>query len=138
MSKKLELPQPIAAFIAATNEHNTDRFRATLTDSAVVTDEGQDYRGIIAIQEWSDEKYIGAKVTLAVVNVVHRNGKTIVTAALDGNFDKTGLPDPFCMDLHFTVEDNKITALSFKLPRENKKRERFGDIFLAVLKTQLV
>jgi len=138
MSKKLKIPQPIAAFIEATNEQNTDKFLATLTDSAVVTDEGQDYGGIMAIKEWSDEKYIGAKVTLDVADVVRRNGKTIVTAAIDGNFDKTGLPDPFYMDLHFTVEDDKIAALSFKLPGESRKRERFADIFLAVFKTQLM
>lgn len=28
---------------------------------------------------------------------------TIVTAKVDGDFDKTGLPDPLLLDFHFTV-----------------------------------
>src|SRR5882724_553576 len=113
MSNELQMPQAIAAFINATNAQNTDELLITLTDSAVITDEGQEYRGIAAIKAWSDEKYIGAKVTLDVVEVVNSNGKTIVTVKVDGNFDKTGLPNPFYMDLHFVVDGEKIAALSF-------------------------
>ena len=118
MSKELQIPQSIAAFIEATNAHNTDEFLATLTDSAVITDEGQEYRGIGEIKAWSDEKYAGAKVSLDVVGVVNSNGKTIVTVKVDGNFDKTGLPNPFYMDLHFVIYGEKIAALSFHLVGE--------------------
>ena len=118
MSKELQIPRSIAAFIEATNTHNTDEFLAALTDRAVITDEGQEYRGIAAIKEWSDEKYIGAKVTLDVVDVVNSNGRTIVTVKVDGNFDKTGLPDPFLMDFHFTTDTNKVTALNIRLAGE--------------------
>jgi hypothetical protein len=118
MSKKLQLAQSINAFIEATNAHHSDEFLATLSESAVITDEGQEYHGIGAIKKWSDEKYIGAKVTLEVVDVMNNNGKTIVTLKVDGNFDKTGLPDPFLMDFHFTINTNKITALDIRLPGE--------------------
>ena len=118
MSKELQIPRPIVAFIEAINDHNTEDFLATLTGSAVITDEGQDYRGIAAIKEWSDEKCIGAKVTLQVTNVSDRDGKTIVTAELDGNFDKTGLPVPFSMDFHFIVDGDKVAALNIRLPAE--------------------
>ncbi len=118
MSKELQIPQSIAAFIDATNAHDTDRFLVTLTDSAVITDEGQDYRGIPAIKEWSDEKYVGAKVTLDMVDVVNSDGKTRVTVKVDGNFDKIGLPDPFLMDFHFTTDTNKIAALNIRLAGE--------------------
>jgi hypothetical protein len=110
-----ELPQSIAGFIAATNAHNTEGLLDTLTRSAVITDEGQEYRGIAAIREWSDEKYIGAKVILDVVDLVNSNGKIIVTVKVDGNFDKTGLPDPFLMDFHFTIDRIKIGALNIRL-----------------------
>jgi hypothetical protein len=118
VSKEVKIPQWIAAFIKATNAHNTHEFLSTLTDSAVIADEGQEYRGIAAIKAWSDEKYIGAKVTLDVVEVVNSNGKTTVTVKVDGNFDKTGLPDPFVMDLHFVVDGEKIARLSFHLVGE--------------------
>jgi hypothetical protein len=119
MSKELQMPQAIAAFVAATNAHNTDEFLATLADNAVLTDEGQDYRGIAAIKTWSDERYVGAKVTLDVVTVVNGgDNKTIVTAKVDGNFDKTGLPDPFLMDFHFTTDAGKISGLNTRLAGE--------------------
>jgi hypothetical protein len=115
MSKKIQMPQAVDAFIAATNAHNTDQFLATLTDNAVITDEGQTYSGIAAIKTWSDEKYVGAKVTLEVIDAVHSGDKTIVTVKVDGNFDKTGLPDPFLMDFHFTTDTRQISALSIRL-----------------------
>jgi hypothetical protein len=118
MSKELQMPQAIAAFVAATNAHNTDEFLATLADNAVLTDEGQNYRGIGAIKTWSDERYVGAKVTLDVVKVVNSDDKTIVTAKVDGNFDKTGLPDPFLMDFHFTTNAGKISELNTRLAGE--------------------
>ena len=118
----MKIPQPIAAFIQATNTHNTDKFLATLTDSAVISDEGHDYRGIAAIKEWSDEKLIGAKVTLEPIKTVKKDGNIIVTAKIDGNFDKTGLPDPFQMDFHFTIDSNKVVALSIRLPEKRPAR----------------
>jgi hypothetical protein len=59
MSRETRLPQVIAAFIEATNAHQNDEFLTTLSESAVITDEGQEYRGIGAFKEWSDEKYKG-------------------------------------------------------------------------------
>ena len=118
MSKELQMPQAIAAFIEATNAHNSDEFLATLTDNAVITDEGQEYCGIAAIKAWSDERYVGAKVTLAVVKVVTSADKTIVNLQVDGNFDKTGLADPFLMDFHFSTDTERIAALNIRLVGE--------------------
>jgi len=118
MPQELQIRRPILAFIEAINAHNTEDFLATLTDSAVITDEGQDYRGLTAIKEWSDEKCIGARVTLKIIGVIDREGKAIVAAEVDGNFDKTGLPDPFIMDFHFIVDGNKIASLNIRLAGE--------------------
>ena len=120
MSKE-QLPQAIAAFIEATNAHQSDELLATVSESAVLTDEGQTYRGIRAIKEWSDEKYIGAKVTLGIVDLMKSDSQTILTMKVDGNFDKTGLPDPFLLDFYFTVDANKITALDIRLPGEKPR-----------------
>jgi hypothetical protein len=118
MSKELQMPQPIALFIKATNAHKSDEFLAVLNKGAVIKDEGQEYRGIAAIKKWSDEKYIGARVTLDAVDLMNGDGKTIVTIIVDGDFDKTGLPNPFLMDFHFTIDRNKITVLDIRLPRD--------------------
>jgi len=118
MPKELSIPQPIAAFIEATNKHDTNEVLVTLTERAVFIDEGTEYRGIAAIKEWSDEKLIGARVTLEAFDVIDRDGKTIVTTEVDGNFDKTGLPNPFYLDFHFIVDGNKIAALNIRLAGE--------------------
>lgn len=121
MSKELQMPRPIAAFIKATSAHNSDELLTTLTAGAVITDEGQEYRGIAAIKKWSDEKIIGARVTLDAVDLMNDDGKTIVTLRVDGNFDKTGLPDPLLLDFHFTLDTNKISALDIRLPGEGPR-----------------
>jgi hypothetical protein len=105
----------VTGFIKVTNAHHIDEFLATFTDCAVTTDEGQEYRGIKAIKAWTDEKYVGGKVTLDVVKVVNSGDNTIITVRVDGNFDKTGLPDPFLMDFHFTTDMGKIAALNIRL-----------------------
>jgi len=109
-----ELPPPIAALVEATNAHDTAAFLATFAEDAVLTDEGHDYRGAAAIKEWSDRQYIGSQVTLDVTGVDYRDGKIVVTAKVDGNFPKAGLPDPFTMDLHFAIDKAKIAALSMR------------------------
>src|SRR4029434_5623909 len=121
MSKELQMPQPIAAFIKATNAHNSDELLATLTAGAVITDEGQAYRGLAAIKKWSDETIISARVTLDAVDLMNGDGKTIVTLRVDGNFDKTGLPDPLLLDFHFTLDTNKIRALDIRFPGEGPR-----------------
>jgi len=50
-------------------------------------------------------------VTMKVVKVVEHFGDTIVTADVDGDFDKTGLPGPLALAFHFTVRADKIVRL---------------------------
>jgi hypothetical protein len=115
MNNELHIKKPISDFVKAINEHNTDGFLALFTDNAVITDEGNEYQGIATIKEWNAEKNIGANITLNPIGITERNGKTILTAEVDGNFDKTGLPDPFLMDLYFTRDENLISALEYRL-----------------------
>lgn len=118
MNNELRIPQTIAGFVKATNEHNSETFLAFFAENAVITDEGHEYRGIAAIKEWNDEKNIGANITLRPTQITERNGETILTAEVDGDFDKTGLPDPFLMDLYFILNGNRIAALNYRLAGE--------------------
>jgi hypothetical protein len=47
----VRLPEPIAAYFAATSTHNVDAMLAGFADGAVVRDEGQERRGRAAIRE---------------------------------------------------------------------------------------
>lgn len=110
-----QLPQPVAAYITATNHHDAAGFIACFQDDAVVNDAGREYRGRTAIQEWSSHEIMAPKVTLEVLAVADRDGEVIVTTKVDGNFDRTGLPNPLLINHHITVEDGKIVRVTCRL-----------------------
>jgi SnoaL-like domain len=114
----MKMPKPISTFIEATNKHNLDDFLSVIAETAVVHDEGHDYRGISEIKKWSDAKVFGARVQLEPIKIAERNGITVLTTKIDGDFDKTGLPDPLVMDFHFTIDSksNKISGLNIQFP----------------------
>ena len=87
-----KLPQPVAAYIQATNDHDAAGFIACFKDNAVVNDAGREFRGSAAIGEWSRHEIMDAKVTLEVLAVAEREDEVTITTKVDGNFDRTGLP----------------------------------------------
>jgi hypothetical protein len=75
---------------------------------------------------------------LEITNVVQNAKEIVVTAKADGNYDKTGLPDPLYLDFHFTVDGDKVTCLrnvlssnsrAFPLPQPIAAYYHASDIF---------
>ena len=113
---------PIAeAYVRSINDHHPAAFRALFADGAVVNDAGREFRGSAAIEAWSDREIFDAQVTLEVLSSIEQDGETVVTTKVDGNFDRTGLPDPVVIDHHLTVDGDKIVALTCRLA-DNKPR----------------
>ena len=106
-----KLPAPISAYVRATNDHDLDAFLASFSEDALVNDVQREFWGKAAIAKWAEREIFGAKVTMEVVNAVDHYGDLIVTAKLDGNYDKSGLPDPLILTFYFTLRGNKITKL---------------------------
>jgi hypothetical protein len=46
-----------------------------------------------------------------VVGVIEHCGNFIVTANIDGDFDKRGLPEPLVLAFYFTPHDEQIVQL---------------------------
>lgn len=115
MSYEPDIKKPIRDFVEAVNQHNIDDFLSAFTANAIISDEGNQYEGIAAITEWNAERNIGAGITLRPFAIAERDGRTVLTAEVDGNFDKTGLADPFMMDLHFTHNETQILKLEYRL-----------------------
>lgn len=113
-----QVPDTIAAYIRATNNHDAAAFIACFSEGAVVNDAGREFCGIAAIKAWSDREIFDARVTLEVIKVTNRDGATVVTTQVDGNFDRTGLPDPVIINHHITVEGDKIARLTCQLAAE--------------------
>src|SRR5260221_10822975 len=91
------LPSPIAAYVDATNNFDLERLLGVFADDALVNDQLRDYWGKSAIREWAQRDIVGEKMTMEVTLVVEHYGNVIVTASVDGNFDKRGLPDPLVL-----------------------------------------
>jgi hypothetical protein len=101
------LAQPIADYIAAANAQDSDAVAACFSNSAVVHDEKRERRGIAAIREWAvevSEKYCP---TVEVLGVAEREGRTIVTGRISGNFPGS----PVELRYAFTVTGGRIARL---------------------------
>jgi hypothetical protein len=112
------LPETVAAYVRAINNHDAAAFFALFADGAVVNDVGREFRGRAAIRAWSDREIFDVRVTLEVIAAAGRDGETVVTAKVDGTFDRTGLPDPLILEHHIRVEGDQIVALTCRLAGE--------------------
>jgi hypothetical protein len=106
-----DLPTPVQGYITAGNAFDTDAMAEVFAADALVNDDRREFWGRDAIRAWIDREVVGAKVTMAVTATEEHYGDVIVHAALDGEFDKTGLPDPLILTHYFTVRDDHIVRL---------------------------
>jgi hypothetical protein len=120
INNKFQLPKPVEAHFQATNADDPVTFLSIFADDAVVIDAGKEYHGKTTIKEWSDRNYFGVHLRLEVINAVQDAEEIVVTAKSDGDYDKTGLPDPLYLDFHFTVEGDKVTRLRNVLASNSK------------------
>lgn len=108
----------VAAYLGATNRHDPAAFLACFTADAVVDDVGRVSRGTDAIQSWSEREVFAPNVQLEVISAsVHGDG-AVVTTRVEGDFDRTGLPDPVVVEHHIALVGDKIARLDCRLARE--------------------
>ena len=50
-------------------------------------------------------------MTTSPASAAEQYGEVIVHAVTDGEYDKTGLPDPLVLTYYFTVRDDRIVRL---------------------------
>jgi hypothetical protein len=105
------LPPAIESFIAATNSFDLEGLVTTFVDDALVNDQLRDYWGKRAIREWAAREIIGERLTMRVVNVISHYNHFIVSAHIDGDFDKRGLPDPLNVAFYFSSPVDRIVQL---------------------------
>jgi hypothetical protein len=103
------LPTPVRRYIAATNAFDADELIAVFADDALVNDNRREFWGTDAIRRWSDREIIG--VTMRVTASRAHYGDVIVHAEMDGNYDKTGLPEPLVLTHYFTVRYDRVARL---------------------------
>jgi hypothetical protein len=105
------LPPQVAAFFKATNSFDLEGLVVNFAGDALVNDQLRDYWGKAAITGWAERDIIGERLTIAVTEVVKHYDNFIVTADIDGNFDRRGLPDPLVLAFYFTLHSDLIIQL---------------------------
>ncbi|HWY47880.1 MAG TPA: nuclear transport factor 2 family protein [Bryobacteraceae bacterium] len=111
LNAPVTLPPLITAYVEATNSFDLERLMATFAEDALVNDQLRDYWGKPAIREWAERDIIGERLTMNVTKVIKHYGNFIVTANVDGNYDKRGLPDPLVLAFYFSAQSDVIVQL---------------------------
>jgi hypothetical protein len=105
------LPPLIAGYVEATNSFDLERLMATFAEDALVNDQLRDYWGKPVIREWAKRDIVGERLTMNVTKVIKHYENFIVTANVDGNYDKRGLPDPLVLAFYFSAQSDLIVQL---------------------------
>ena len=105
------LPAPVSAYIAATNHFDIDALMATFAEDALVNDHRNEFAGRDAIRNWARREIVNDRVTMLVTGTTSRGNCVAVTANIDGDFDKTGLPVPLVLTFYFSVSAQRIVQL---------------------------
>jgi hypothetical protein len=107
-----KIPQVIRDLITATNKPDVDAYLNCFAEEATVFDEDQKWSGKAAIKQWSIEHQFNFNVRLEPQQAKEVSDEMVITCKLDGDYDKTGLPDPLLLDFHFVIKNDKIIELS--------------------------
>ncbi len=102
------LPEPVARLLQAANDNDVDAFLAGFTADGVVDDWGREFAGADAIRSWSDNEFIGKRVTLDVRDTEQSGTTTVVTAQVGG--DGFNGPSHFS----FTVEGDRVARMTIR------------------------
>ena len=105
-TKSLSLPKPIAAYFAA-DRSDGEAVSQCFTDNAVVKDEGHTHKGRAAIKEWKTDASAKYEYTCEPIACEEKEGKTVVTSHLVGNFPGS----PVDLRFFFKLEGDKIASL---------------------------
>jgi ketosteroid isomerase-like protein len=102
-----KLPAPIAIYITAENRDDTEALAQCFAEDAVVRDEGKTIEGLAAIKQWKVAAKKKYQHTIEPLASIQKDGKTIVTNRLTGNFPGS----PIELEFVFALNGNKIASL---------------------------
>jgi hypothetical protein len=101
-----QLPDPIAAFVRATNDADPDAFAAAFTEDAELNDWGRVFHGRDGVRSWDGTDNIGVHSRFAVVGWHwEAPGTAVVELTVTGDgYNGTG-------PMTFTLRDGLIASL---------------------------
>jgi hypothetical protein len=106
-----EIPEPVATFVRATNTGRLDELLGVFVDDAMVNDQFREHWNKEAITRWATDEIIATRFTMNVRRVTRRYDQVVLSAVVDGDFDKRDLPDPLVLAFYFSVRGDKVVQL---------------------------
>ena len=103
----IDLPAPIADYMAAKARLDAEAILAPFAADAVVFDEKRIHRGRAEIGSWIETATIGNKAVPAPLSYEEKNGTHAVTAEVSGDFAGS----PVTLVYRFRLVDGRIAAL---------------------------
>jgi SnoaL-like domain len=103
----LHLPKPIELFMSSENSHDPNAIAACFAPDAIVRDEGRTRTGLNEIAAWRRETEVKYHHTVTPLAVAKREGKTVVTTEMSGDFPGS----PITVDFVFQLKGDKIASL---------------------------
>ncbi|WP_437621609.1 nuclear transport factor 2 family protein [Sorangium sp. So ce1151] len=103
----MQVPGPLAGYVAAQNARSVDAMLACFTDDAVVRDERREYRGTSSIRGWMEETTTKYHPRLEVLDVRTANGQVLLSVSVSGTF--AGSPLQLRYDV--TLDRDRIARL---------------------------
>ena len=104
------LATPIAIYIAAENRGDVEAMAQCFAEDAIVRDEGKTIKGLDAIKQWKAETKKKYQHGIEPLASVQKDGKTIVTNRLTGNFPGS----PIVLQFIFELDGDKIASLEIR------------------------
>ena len=105
-TRSLNLPKTIAAYFIA-DEVDGEAVSQCFTENAIVKDEGHTHKGWAAIKQWKADVSTKYKYTCEPLACEEKDGKTVVTSHLVGDFPGS----PVDLRFSFALEGDKIASL---------------------------
>jgi hypothetical protein len=107
-----DMPAPVRKYFVAMNNLDSAGMVAAFPANGMVNDIQREFWGPESIKRWADRESIGNKViTTRFVDAKEHYGDYIVSAEVDGEYDKTGLPNPLVLTFYFSLVDDQISKL---------------------------
>ena len=107
-----DMPAPVRAYFEAMNKYDSAGMVAAFSTDALINDVQREFWGPESIKRWTVKEIVGDKViTTKFVEAKAHHGDYIVSAEFDGEYDKTGVPDPLVLTMYFSLDSDQVTRL---------------------------
>jgi len=104
----MNLPKVVANLVEAQNNYDSVAYANCFSETAIVLDEGNTYKGRTEIQNWianANEKYKTIKKPL---DYKEFETESVLTAEVSGNFEGS----PVVLYYHFQIAEGQIQSLN--------------------------